>query len=95
MSSYLNTECKCTISMLELFSVIRETDSHIPSHKNEWQFTCRALPGGSCIMTSEMVCRKVWNTMGRGLTASPAMLMSDRGCSHTTSLSWGKTIYKM
>ena len=44
--------------------------------------TCRELPLGKCIMTSEMVCRKVWNTAGRGFTASPAIVMSDSGCSH-------------
>ncbi len=45
-------------------------------------FTCNELPGGRYIMTSEMVCRKVWNTVGRGLTASPAIVISDNGWSH-------------
>ena len=50
--------------------------------------TCSVEPAGRYIMTSDTVCRKVWNVTGRGYTASPAMVMSDRGWSQIiTSLS--------
>ena len=41
------------------------------------------LPLGSDIMRSEMVCRRRWKEWGRGWAASPAITMSDRGCSQT------------
>ena len=47
--------------------------------------TCRDDPHGRYIMTSAMVCKSVWNTSGRGSTALPAIVMSDRGCSHSAT----------
>ena len=53
--------------------------------------TCSELPLGKCIMTSEMVCRKVWNTAGRGY--SP-LLSTNRVHQYVTSreLPLGKCI---
>lgn len=42
-----------------------------------------ADPIGSNSMRSAIVCSRVWNVEGRGWTASPAILMSLSGCSHT------------
>jgi hypothetical protein len=39
-------------------------------------------------MRSAIVCSRVWNVEGRGWTASPAILMSLSGCSHTPYKSW-------
>lgn len=44
---------------------------------------CSELPLGSDIMRSEMVWRRRWKVWGRGWAASPAITMSDRGCSQT------------
>jgi hypothetical protein len=47
-----------------------------------------AEPIGSNSMRSAIVCSRVWNVEGRGWTASPAILMSLNGCSHTPCKSW-------
>lgn len=41
------------------------------------------LPLGSDIMRSEIVWRRRWKVWGSGWAASPAITMSDRGCSQT------------
>ena len=42
-----------------------------------------ADPHGNCIITSAVVCSKVWNTSNNGSTAWPATVTSCNGWSHT------------
>lgn len=44
---------------------------------------CNALPLGRDIIRSEIVWRRRWKVWGNGWAASPAITISDRGCSHT------------
>jgi hypothetical protein len=46
-----------------------------------------ADPHGNCIITSAVVCSKVWNTSNNGSTACPATVTSCNGWSHTGA-SW-------
>lgn len=81
---------------LRLQHLCEVSGSLVTHHKNRWlcnsilewlthlRAICwRELPLGSDIIRSEMVWRSLWKVWGRGWAASPAMTMSERGCSHT------------
>ena len=46
---------------------------------------CKEDPMGKSSIRSEMVWSKLWNVSGSGCAASPAMLMSEMGCSNKPS----------
>jgi hypothetical protein len=85
---------KSTLTFLDVTCLCRNMWSDWVNLKPQHRIAIcwSAEPMGNSNMRSAMVCSRVWNVDGRGWTASPAMLMSLSGCSHTPRRSWKPTI---